>query len=303
MVQASLVAERRIQRIDEPAWSVALDQARKRVAILKKCLTMARTRLDLTKVVQASNEALAEPIELPTTKRECCLRLRQAKREVKEIVATSFQQREREREPKQKIMELELSGSVRKTAQARLLRRLQRAEEIKAMIAKIRAARTSGSRHGVTSIEIPVHPDEDPKTCTAWQVIDVPSEVVEQIQRRNRAHFGQAHGTPLTVPPLESDLGFCGDGPGGEAILNGTYDTSSYEDNVKLLIQHLQQVHDVAQHPSYYPTIREEELVGKLKIWKESTTTSPSGLHLGHYKALIARHQYSEDESDLAWAS
>ena len=64
-----------------------------------------------------------------------------------------------------------------------------------------------------------------------------------------------------------------------------------------MLLQHLQQVHDVAQYPTY-PTISEVEFIGKLKVWKESTTTSPSGLHLGHYKAMIARHQYAEDESD-----
>jgi hypothetical protein len=40
--------------------------------------------------------------------------------------------------------------------------------------------------------------------------------------------------------------------------------------------------------------------VGKLRVWRESTTTSPSGLHLGHYKAFCARHQYSDiDDEDL----
>lgn len=35
-----------------------------------------------------------------------------------------------------------------------------------------------------------------------------------------------------------------------------------------------------------------------LKIWTESTTTSPSGLHLGHLKALIARHSFQSTPSD-----
>ena len=46
------------------------------------------------------------------------------------------------------------------------------------------------------------------------------------------------------------------------------------------------------------PTISPEEFESKIKVWTESTTTSPSGLHLGHYKALIARHSYSSDLSD-----
>ena len=38
--------------------------------------------------------------------------------------------------------------------------------------------------------------------------------------------------------------------------------------------------------------------MGKLRVWKESTTTSPSGVHLGHYKALISKHAYSYVQDD-----
>ena len=37
--------------------------------------------------------------------------------------------------------------------------------------------------------------------------------------------------------------------------------------------------------------------MAKLKVWKESKSISPSGLHLGHYKALITRHKHSDEES------
>jgi hypothetical protein len=33
-----------------------------------------------------------------------------------------------------------------------------------------------------------------------------------------------------------------------------------------------------------------EEWIGKIAAWKESTTTSPSGFHLTHSKALVAKH-------------
>jgi hypothetical protein len=174
---------------------------------------------------------------------------------------------------------------------------LQRAEEIKAMMAKILTARKRGQQKGVTLIEIPVHPKSDPKTCTEWKVLDVPSEMVEHLQRRNRAHFGQAHGTPFTIPPLSTDLGFCGDSQGTEDILCGRYDDPPFPESIRLLIQQLKQVDEVAQNPTY-PTISEATLIGKLKVWNKNMTTSPSGLHLGHYKALIARHKYSEDEDD-----
>ena len=120
MVQASLVAERRIQQVGEPAWSVAFDQARKRrVTILKKSLTMARTRLDLTQIVQTANAAMTEQINLPTTRGGVVYNYDKRNESSRKLWRQkSFQQRDKER--KQKILELELSGSVRKTAQARL---------------------------------------------------------------------------------------------------------------------------------------------------------------------------------------
>jgi hypothetical protein len=42
-----------------------------------------------------------------------------------------------------------------------------------------------------------------------------------------------------------------------------------------------------------------DELLGKFKSWNEKTSTSPSGRHLGLYKALVAR-LYFKDLDDKA---
>lgn len=159
----------------------------------------------------------------------------------------------------------------------------------------------------MTRIEIPVHPEQDPKVCTDWQMIDIPSEVLYHLQKRNRKHFSQALGTPFTVPPLSIDLGFTGAGVAVPSVLRGQYTLGPEADNnraLTLLIEHLRQTAEMATHKGQ-PTITEEEFIGKLSVWRESTSTSPSGLHLGHYKALVARHQHSEadnNESDQAQA-
>ena len=297
MIQACLMGEKKLKRFGDPAWSVALDQARKKATILRKCLSMIRTGLNLTEIISESNKQLKDPLAIPHTKQECCTQLRQAKREVEDIVATSIQRRDEE--IKQRITALE-STHGKKEAEAAIIlrRRLMRAEAIKRLFAKLRSFRLKGVRQGVTSIEIPMHPDQDPKTCTEWRTIDVPSEIVDHIQERNKAHFGQAQGTPFTVPPLATDLGFCGNNPGATDILTGRYDSTPFEEHVQLLIQHLKITEEMTQEQSY-PTITDGEFVGKLKVWKESTATSPSGLHLGHYKALIARHEYSNDDEEF----
>ena len=295
MLQACLMAENRVKRYGEPAWSVALDQARRKAAILRKCLSMIRTGLDLTSIINDNNATLDTPLQIPTTKQECNTQLQQARREIENIVATSVKQRKDELH--NRIAALETSGKKSDAATAIILRRLQKAEEIKQLFAKLRSFRIKDARRGVTSIEIPLHPDTDPKACQEWQTIEVPSEIVEHLQTRNKAHFGQAHGTPFTTPPLADDLGFCGDKPGAAQILQGQYDDTPFAESVRLLIQHLRITQEVALDNSH-PTITDKEFIGKLKVWRESTATSPSGLHLGHYKALIARHEYSEQDED-----
>ena len=44
--------------------------------------------------------------------------------------------------------------------------------------------------------------------------------------------------------------------------------------------------------------ITEEEILGKLRRWPERTTTSPSGLHLGHYHAMWRSTGIAETTED-----
>ena len=296
VVRASLAAEKQMKKFGEPQWSVALDKARKNVTRLTKCLSMARTGLDTTALLVPPNQApWDEPFLIPTTIQDCTTQLREAKRQVQEIVNTSFPQRAQER--LDRITELMSSPFPTDKAHGQLLRRLQKAEDVKQLFRKLKVLRTTDQRHGVTRIEIPLHPGTDPKACNEWRQIEVPTEVLFQLQQRNRIHFGQAKGSPFTVAPLVNQLGFCGDGTSSDDILNGDYDVTGLEEHVALLIQHLKQSAEMAALISH-PTITEQEYIGKLKVWQESTSTSPSGLHLGHYKALIARHDYSDVEAE-----
>ena len=146
-------------------------------------------------------------------------------------------------------------------------------------------------------VEIPLHPDDDPKLCISWTQVDIPTDVIRHLQDRNRKHFGQAHGTPFTVPPLLHHLGFTGDGPAQTQLLSGVYDVSPYDPNIRLLLEHLRHSHEMAKDTSR-STISEHEYTSKLRVWSEPTTTSPSGMHLGHYKALISRHAFTITATD-----
>jgi hypothetical protein len=80
--------------------------------------------------------------------------------------------------------------------------------------------------------------------------------------------FGQAHGTAT------------------ELILKGNFDTSELSDIQALLMKHCAQTHNDILHMF----ITTNKFISKFKCWKESTSTSPSGMHLGHYKALVLQN-------------
>ena len=295
VLQASLSAEKACRRYGQPSWSVELSKARQKVVFLQKCLSMAKTGLTHIAILQRMVDKNPLEFTIPNDEKACNMALRATKKKIREIVSQSFEQREIERE--RRIKDLEASATKADKSKAKILRRLRKAEAIKQLFKKLKAVRTSTVQPGVTRLEIPVHPTIDPKECTEWQTIDVPSEIVDNLQRRNQLHFGQAHGTPFTISPLSDDLGFQGDRIASYDILNGQYDTHGLQDNVATLIHHLKQTDEMAAIETY-PTISDDEFIGKLKVWTESTTTSPSGLHLGHFKALIARHKYSGEPSE-----
>ncbi len=72
------------------------------------------------------------------------------------------------------------------------------------------------------------------------------------------------------------------------------------DENVRLILEHLKKTTEISEM-EHTTSISADEFRNKLQVWRESSATSPSGLHLGHYKALIAKHKYStipEDEDD-----
>jgi hypothetical protein len=229
----------------------------------------------------------------PETISECSKALRDAKREVSTIIQRSFSTRENEREQKIARLEEDVIDPKKSKAKAKILRNLKKAEELRKLFAKLKILQLVRQRGGITRIEVPNDPMDDPKTCTQWKMVDIPTEILHHLQSRNRKHFGQAHGTPFTITPLVDDLGFTSHTSHGELILDGRYDASHLDDSVQVIIQHLTKTEYAQQHP-IKPTITESAFIGKLQHWRESTSTSPSRLHLGHYKSMIARHKFSE---------
>ena len=292
VLNGSLVGEREVPMFQKPEWSKALASARIRTAVLQKLLTGIKHNKAPAQTLIDQYNQMFEDQPFPQTKATCQRYLNVARSEVTTIVNESFAQRDQEF--RQRIENLEVSTKPKDRKHAQSLRQMIQKERKRQMFRKLKALRDTGGATGVTRIEVPVPGDMDPKLCNQWETIDIPSEVLAHLQVRNRRHFGQARETPFTSPPLSDDFGYCADTLEAQALLEGTYDPKHIDDpSVLLLLNHMQQIQYLVDQ-NMAATITVDEFKGKLKVWRESTSTSPSGQHLGHYKALVARHEYSD---------
>jgi hypothetical protein len=130
---------------------------------------------------------------------------------------------------------------------ARAVQRLKQAEDLSRTYFKIQQARTAEGSTGLTEIQVPLDPTIHPKECPPdqhhWRTERVPAEIENLLIDRNRSHFGQAAGTPLTAPTVTAALNYDGSGPMAELILNGHYHDDRLDEATQLFLHHSPQRH------------------------------------------------------------
>jgi hypothetical protein len=257
------------------------------VGILKQVLSIRGTRYNQYSQIETLQLQQGTSFLIPTTIAECKQALRMAQIEVSRIAQESVQYREDEITSKVATLESEDN-----TKRAKILRNIPKAEEMKKLFSKIRYLCTPKRNTGVSSIQVPVIPMDSLKDCKDWITVDAPNKEVKKLQHRNRVHFGQAQGSPFMVPPLSEDLNLDGATSSADMILEGTYDSSRFAEITWLVISQLRESKYAICAP-LTTKISDTEYINKIKHWKESTSASPSGMHLGHYHAMVAHHEYS----------
>jgi hypothetical protein len=179
------------------------------------------------------------------------------------------------------------------TSQANVIRQIQQAEQRKYCWNTFKLLRKGPqSSGGLTHILVPNNPNDNTKHTR----IQTKSELDAALLQRNIDHFRQAQGTPFTTSSICEYLGDDGCNQNTIEIFKGNV-SPNLPKFVKLL---LQQFKKTDHKPIDIPFTFEDMCKGFLK-WRERTTTSPSGKHLGIYKSLIKsfyHHQESSTESN-----
>lgn len=126
----------------------------------------------------------------------------------------------------------------------------------------------------------------NPKDPSLWKEVVNPKEIEFYLLLRNRRHFGQAQGTPFTQDSFTTRFNWAADSSAAEMVLNGQFNDSELNHIARLFLDNCRRITEVDEQPAL---ITVQQFEGKVRAWRETTSTSPSGRHLGHYKALFAR--------------
>jgi len=170
---------------------------------------------------------------------------------------------------------------------AKRLAKQANAERQKRSHARIRRALQTKQRGGVTSLKVTEETEDGVET-----VIDImdPLEIQERLLDRNRQHFQQAHETPFFDPRIINMVNDSADNEVSEAILNGDPVEVQLEEfpEVADFIRKMARPDDIqADLTRISEDISTDDVYYGFRKWRETTSTSPSGRHLGHYKSWI----------------
>lgn len=275
--RAMQAGEKQCKKKQAVPWSPHLHQAKTKVRILEAAQSQVNTRMDHSATIESLQSYLPFPIRVPSNMQELKQQLLNARKEHKKLLHTAEESRKKHLEER-----LTAHASAGDEDKKKILKRIMKAEAIKAMYKKLRFLKKNSINEGMSMLLVPEDQQDDPNTCQNWKQVDMPRDIESCLFQRNRKHFGKAHGTPFTVEPLQTEINFEANTTTCELILDGTCE-GDHEELVNNLLKHLKTSENIAMVQTETSM---DEFKQKLKFWDECTSTSPSGRHLGHCHSL-----------------
>jgi hypothetical protein len=131
--------------------------------------------------------------------------------------------------------------------------------------------------------------------ATTWKAITDPQTMKSTVLQYNKNHFRNANNTPFMQSPLTEMFsnGFTHE---AQQLIDGSLDIESIP-TTSLIKAVLKQIQNT-RLPVFQSDILKEDVDNAIRKWREETTTSPSGRHLGHYKSLQAADGILQDPTD-----
>ena len=264
-------AERKCGKIATCPWSPHLRDARRILKYWNLWRKEFKVNIDLSKARRSISDSM-DPIPPKPTPEELPKLIREAQANLKKVQLDAKALREAHLLERAKY-----HTTIANCTAAEALKSIIASEESRKSFKHLKNIRNKGSTGAMNYVLIP-----DKHTPGGWKGIFDPTEVQEVISDRNQKHFSQAEGTPFTIDPLRTLLGRHGDTRMAEDIAKGNTPVVDTSPAAMAILKQLASY----QLPGIDMHITPEQIRKSYRVWRESTMTSPSGVHLGHYRSL-----------------
>jgi hypothetical protein len=275
-----LIAEKKARKIQTTPWSPTFEAAVSRESFWKIALSLKLTHMRPSDEYLTWSQALGiqdfKSMDITIIKKE----LRAAQNHLKEIFRKAADLRE---EHLKELIEQAEENLLDESFQKRL-RNIKRAHTRQQNYKQLRNILKLMQKGGLAYVLVPkdFNADQypyDPDNVKEWEPIHEQSEMQTFIQQRNIAHFGQAHGTPFTVKPL-NQISWEADSVEAQEILEGSIPISllNTDEYTRKILNYIAKREQLPEIDTY---ITPQQISLGFKKWKEEMSTSPSGCHLG----------------------
>lgn len=295
MLDSATIAAEKCKSFPPIPYSVEIIQMRLKVTILTIRLHSLYSKRSMSKQIKARMAKLNTHFKLPATIADCKAEKDKALKLLRATELEEYKTHKLRRE-----YQLELQAKYEDAGDAKMahvIKSLRHAEETRRAWLKCAAARGKTHKSGVVGLQVPSNPTVPPKECNDWLYLNDPVEIEEHLQSHLKKHFAQAEETDFRQMPLKLDTNFSADTATADDILEGgedPYKESQLRWSTAMLLQHCKR--DPVDNIT--TTLTDKQFDGKLKSWNERTSTSPSGLHLGHLKSYYAKHSLDPDSEN-----
>jgi hypothetical protein len=285
--EARIKSEKKCKHIRSHPWSPTLRSAREDVRYWKLWVSQYKLEMDFTQQrVEISEQAHEREttVHKDMTVEKAKVGLREAKRTLKQATINA---------KKTRFDYLHESAAAAtqegKQEEAKAMRRILKAEQSRESWMRLRRVMGKATKSGLTHIMV-----EDGHGNL--ESISDKEAMFEKIIERNKVHFAQADGTPFTTAPIIDYLGRLGTNEASEMLLRGQAEVDEWDINepAKVILREMKRVTKKDAVSDY---ISAEDLDTGYGKWGEGTSTSPSGLHLGHDKTILKTNKEAKDES------
>jgi hypothetical protein len=172
---------------------------------------------------------------------------------------------------------------------------LMKRERKKHDFARIRQVLRQRKSNGITTIEVPSSTE-----VGKWDLLTFPKAIETSLLDRGVNHFGQAKNTPFASPQLVNILGYKGTNKTSTQLIRQQQKTQELQEQPEYVQHIINKLSDGNNLQQIDSDISYDEFVSGIRKWREATTTSPSGRHLGHYKILTKLELLNEDNVNLS---